>query len=269
MISKEELNLSKLSYSDKDFASIYPDELDLARQLTNKWDPSLSNESDPGVVLLKESAFIADHLNYNADKNILEAFLPSATQESSVRNILEVNGYEPGYYTSAAGNLSFSYISQEGDPSIGEGEDAQFRPFTIPPFTITVTNKNSDITYTQVESLSINKPQVSATAKFLEGTISKLTVSGSDVILLENLDDNNRLYFPTAYVAKNGVYVNNVGETDYWENTNYLYTLPNSSKAYKFGYSSAKNLPYIEFPSDIANIIGDGLNISYIVTSGL
>lgn len=29
-------NISKLSYSNKDFASIYPDMLDLASQLTNK-----------------------------------------------------------------------------------------------------------------------------------------------------------------------------------------------------------------------------------------
>ena len=37
---------------------------------------------------------------------------------------------------------------------------------------------------------------------------------------------------------------------------------------YKIDYDSVRDLPYIEFPSDIANLIGDGLNISYIATSG-
>jgi len=79
MVNNDDVQISKMSYTHKDFASIYPDMLDLAKELTNKWDPSLSNESDPGVVLLKEGAFISDHNNYNIDKNILEAFLPSAT----------------------------------------------------------------------------------------------------------------------------------------------------------------------------------------------
>ena len=99
MINNNDVQLSKMSFTDKDFASIYPDLLDLARTLTNEWNPGRgTNESDPGVVLLKEGAFIADHNNYNIDKNILEAFLPSATQDRSVRNITEMNGYVPRYY---------------------------------------------------------------------------------------------------------------------------------------------------------------------------
>ena len=59
-----EKELSNTSYTNKDFQSIYPELLDLVKKLTNKWDPSLSNESDPGVVLLKLNALIADKNNY-------------------------------------------------------------------------------------------------------------------------------------------------------------------------------------------------------------
>ena len=45
--------LSSMSYIDKDFRDIYPELLDLVKKLTYKWDPSISNESDPGVILLK------------------------------------------------------------------------------------------------------------------------------------------------------------------------------------------------------------------------
>nr|DAU00280.1 MAG TPA: Baseplate wedge protein [Bacteriophage sp.] len=49
------------------------------KKLTYKWDPSISNESDPGVILLKLNAIIADKNNYNIDKNILETFPLSVT----------------------------------------------------------------------------------------------------------------------------------------------------------------------------------------------
>ena len=67
--------LSAISYTSKDFRAILPELLDLVKKLTYKWDPSISNETDPGVILLKLDALIADKNNYNIDKNILEAFL--------------------------------------------------------------------------------------------------------------------------------------------------------------------------------------------------
>ena len=66
--------LSAISYTNKDFRDIYPELLDLVKKLTYKWDPSISNESDPGVILLKLNAIIADKNNYNIDKNVLEVF---------------------------------------------------------------------------------------------------------------------------------------------------------------------------------------------------
>ena len=53
MINQEELNISNKSYVNKDFQKVYPEILELAKSLSPKWDPSTSNESDPGVVLLK------------------------------------------------------------------------------------------------------------------------------------------------------------------------------------------------------------------------
>ena len=71
--------LQSISYTKKDFQTIYPELLDLVKELTNKWDPSISNESDPGVILIKLNALIADKCNYNIDKNVLECFPLSVT----------------------------------------------------------------------------------------------------------------------------------------------------------------------------------------------
>lgn len=54
--------LSAISYSNKDFRAIFQELLDLTKKLTYKWDPSISNESDPGVILLKLNAVIGDKI---------------------------------------------------------------------------------------------------------------------------------------------------------------------------------------------------------------
>ena len=261
-MNEQELNLTKLSYVDKDFASIYPDLLDLVKMLTNRWDPSTSNESDPGVVLLKIGAFLADHLNYNIDKNILECFLPSATQEESVRKIAEFGGYVPKYYRSAVGNVSVTY-----------NPNNFITGFTIPEFSIVISNDDGSITYTQLDPIAISSKNSPTTVNFIEGTLQRLSVD-SDIITLDNLDNNNRIYFPNQYIAENGVFIyNTVGGqrasgAEAWKKTDYIYTRPIGTKCYKIDYDSSRNLPYIEFPSDIANLIGDGLAIFYIYTSG-
>lgn len=263
MINDNDIQLSKMSFTDKDFASLYPDLLDLARQLTNEWDPSQStNESDPGVVLLKEGAFIADHNNYNIDKNILEAFLPSATQDRSVRNITEMNGYTPRYYVSAVGDVTITYKPED---------ETNVNGFIIPAFTLVATNKNEDVAYTQISNLTINRPGVPSSCRFMEGTLNTLKINGTDQILLENIDENNRLYLPNIYIPQNGIFVKNYGsnDSDLWVRNNYLLTQPLGSKIYKFDFDSSVNLPYIEFPTDIVNIIENGLSIRYISTTGV
>ena len=262
----ENREISSLSYVNKDFGAIYPEMLDLAKQLTNKWDPSQSNESDPGVVLLKEGAFVADHNNYNIDKNILEAFLPSATQDRSVRNITEMNGYTPRYYVSANGDVTFTWKQPEGDDSPTS--------FSVPAFTFVLSDADETVSYTQVEDLVISGDK-SSTCRFIEGTLQTLAINDNSVISLENLDDNNRLYLPETMVAQNGIYIRNYvtgssfdDDNSLWTRNNYLLTQPLGSKIYKIDYDSMKLLPYIEFPSDIANLIGDGLQIQYIATSG-
>ncbi len=260
MINQEELNISNKSYVNKDFQKLYPEILDLAKQLSAKWDPSTSNESDPGVVLLKVLGFIGDKLNYNIDKNILEAFMPSATQESSVRNLAELNGYFPRYYQSATSDISFMYTGNK----LGINQ-----AFTLKAFETTITDVDNAITYTLLEDCIINSRFVTVRASAIEGKLQPLTVNNVQEIHLANLDDNNRLYFPESLVAENGVFVQIITDTNtFWTKVNNLNTSEPGQLVYKFGFDSVKNLPYLEFPSDISSIIGDGLFVNYIRTTG-
>lgn len=279
MINENELQISNRSYTKKDFAQIYPELLDLAKALTSKWDPSQSNESDPGVVLLKLSAFLADKLNYNIDKNILEAFLPSATQMSSMRALCEMNGYTPGYYKSGETKISFMYLGSKDEndnEKLTSGNSIRLNKFDT-----VITDVDNSVKYTLVEDLVISPEDINKrkTAKAVQGTIKLFKINDSELIQLSNLDDNNRLYFPEIAVAENEdcIFINSVDPTSLkinesedvrFKQVKNLNTFEPGAYIYKFGFDSMKNLPYIEFPADIANLMGAGLVIHYTITDG-
>ena len=47
-----------INYTNKDFISIYEELLQLGKELSYRWDPTETNESDPGLVLIKEKAIV-------------------------------------------------------------------------------------------------------------------------------------------------------------------------------------------------------------------
>lgn len=264
MITKADLNISNKSYTNKDFAAIYPEVLELCKKITERWDPETSNESDPGIVLLKLAAFIADKNNYNLDKNLLESFMPSATQESSMRRLCEMNGYNMSYYNSATTTIYFNY---KGDlTKYGEGDS-----FTLPKYETTVTDnlEESSVVYTLIEDCTISYSNEWIGAKAIEGSINLLTVGDSNIIQLSHLDANNRVYFPESMVSENSIFINDVASGNLWECVDRLNTHVLGEKIYSFGYDSSQGLPYVEFPSDISTLIGKGLYIRYATTSGV
>jgi hypothetical protein len=60
MITNKELNEVSLSPTKKDYYQIWGELLDLASKISTRWSPDSTNESDPGIVLLKALTAIAD-----------------------------------------------------------------------------------------------------------------------------------------------------------------------------------------------------------------
>ena len=52
----------------------------------------------------------------------------------------------------------------------------------------------------------------------IEGPVDSIIINGSDVISIDNLDSDNRLYFNQPMIASNGIFINNVGSSDFWVN---------------------------------------------------
>lgn len=271
MLSSNQKNISATSYTNKDFESVYSELLDLVKVLTYRWDPSISNESDPGVILLKLNAVIADKCNYNSDKNVLECFPLSVTQEQNARQLFAQLGYYMKWYTSATTEVSLKWVAKEIDYS-----------YTIPPFTM-VTNEDKSVVYSllgpatgrrnNVYNISAQKLTCDGTPltfKAMQGVAINYTINGQTDITIDYLDNLNRLYFDSTDVAENGIFITNIGENNYqdWVKKDNLIAEAMANTFYKFGVSDDGQYCYIEFPEDADALFKQGINITYIRTTG-
>lgn len=275
MLTKNEISALTLSPTKKDFVQIWNELLEVAGKLSERWDPTSTNESDPGIVILKALAGIADRLNYNIDKNTLEAFMPTAAQEDSMRKLCDMLGYNVKYYRSAETQVTIKYYN----PNPTEEEETALSGYLwIPKFTV-VTNSDQDISYftTNQVPYSITSTTPSVTLDCMEGQIVKCeSFTDNNVITSSQISDNNRFYLPESQIAENGIFIYNVLSLDGvsledgipWEKVDNLNIQVRGSRVFKFGYDSYESRPYVEFPDDYSELINDGLFIYYARTNG-
>ena len=279
-MSRYSSDISNMSYTNKDFGSIYPELLELAQKLSYKWDPVTSDESDPGVVLLKLAAVVADKNNYNIDKNILETFPTSVTQLDTARQLFNQLGYTMRHYYSAETTVSIA-INEEPEldhVALGVTEDdvknatwvkENKRSYDFPRFTM-VSDIYDEIVYTLIEPITISSDKRLRDVPAIQGIIQDYTVNNDKLIHATAIDYNNRLYFSDSNIAENGIFISNAGSEDWsrWYLVDNLSIQPLGTHCYKFGVSVGDGRCYIEFPSDYENLIGNGLHIKYVTSSG-
>ena len=265
--------IQNISYTNKDFVRVYEELLDLAKELGNKWDPSLSNESDPGVILLKLNAVLADKCNYNIDKSVLECFPLSVTQMPNARQLFDQLGYRMHWRNSATSTVNINWVGEDVYPN----EYAIIEPFTM------ITDNDTSIVYTllgihdnisdyNVSEMKLLCDGASSSAikcNIIQGVPVDFTVSGDKLITIENLDENNRLYFPDTNIAENGVFISNAGESDNynkWKRKDNLSIENFGNYYYRFDVNKEGTNCYIEFPEDVESLFGEGIYIKYIRT---
>ena len=178
-----------MSYTNKSFQDIYPELLDLVKKISYRWNPSESNESDPGVVLLKLCAIIADKCNYNIDKNILECFPISVTQDSNARELFAQLGYYMHWYQAATSTVHMYW----------KKEDTNYI-YSVPRFTM-VSDEENNVVYTITSDIKLNSNGDVAECPVIQGSILDFLINGESKITVNNLDSNNRIYFSSFNVA--------------------------------------------------------------------
>ena len=98
-----------LKYTSRDYDSIIAEFWSLVPKLTELWKPEA--DADPGVVLGKYVASIADMLGVNVDILINELYAPSVTQRKNAEKIFGLIGYTLGWYTAARTEVTITNIS--------------------------------------------------------------------------------------------------------------------------------------------------------------
>lgn len=276
--------LSNLSYINKDFNSLWNEILETVPKLTNKWMPSEANESDPLLVLLKELAIFADKNNYNVDKNILERFPATLTQLRSAYNVYDDLGYTPDWYISATTPITINFDNRTDNGIIFGSEKfpATLLPATLPLRFKMVCDDKSNIVYTLLQDFIVETTNTTTRQIFaMEGKINDLTINGKTQLTSLNLDSQNRLYFTQTNIAQNGILISNYSDfsdiaydekqnllISQWQRVNNINQWPSGSYVYKLGVNSVTGSVYIQFPEDIGRLIGDGIYIKYLLSSG-
>jgi hypothetical protein len=262
MYTYNELNAVELSPTKKDYYQVWNELLDVTAKLSERWSPVATNEADPGIVLLKVLTAVADKLSYNIDSNMLEAFMPSAAQESSMRKLCDMLGYTMQFYKSATTQVRITYN--------GEVFPAGSNIIKIDKFS-NIKNIDNTINYILLNDVLLGPSSTSAIEDCIEGELITCETNLGARVTFEHLDDNYRFYLPEHQVASNKIFISKLDEAgaSEWERVDNLNTRSLGSYVFKFGYDSSRGLPFVQFPEDIGALIGTGLKIQFIRTSGL
>ncbi len=132
------LTSPNLSYTSRDYTSIYNELMSSIPLLTKSWDPK--DENDPGVVLIKLISMLGDMLSYNLDKNALEAFPRTVLQRANAQQIFRLVGYKMHWWRSARIEAKFT--------------NANTYPIYISKYN-TFSTKDSSIFYTNIHQITI------------------------------------------------------------------------------------------------------------------
>lgn len=95
-----------VKYTSRDYTSIMEDFWSIVPKMTELWRPEA--DADPGVVLGKFLASVADMLGVNLDSLATEVFAPSVRQRKDAEKLFALIGYELGWYTAARTEVTFT-----------------------------------------------------------------------------------------------------------------------------------------------------------------
>lgn len=120
-----------VKYTSRDYESIMADFWEMVPKLTELWQPAPDTykvksfyedeekevwnpeaNADPGVILGKYLASIADMLGVNLDWLANEVYAPSVSQRKNAQRIFSLIGYELGWFTAARTEVTFVNTSE-------------------------------------------------------------------------------------------------------------------------------------------------------------
>ena len=148
-----------VSYTSRDYPSLVKEFFDLVPNLTELWDPEYDlkaakidpeklwkpeADADPGVVLGKYIASVADVLGVSLDWAVNELFAPTVSQRKNAEKLFALIGYNLGYFQAARTEVTFKN-NTETDMLLDFGFNGS--TFTTLNAYTDITNNSRVITY--------------------------------------------------------------------------------------------------------------------------
>jgi len=232
-----------------DFIKDYEDILKLVKTLTNKWDPSISDEADPGVVLIKLATLMKDKLSYKQDLSEAQAYLDTVSDRQAAFELLQMLGYVMKNKISSTGIIS---IHNTGDANLD-----------LEAFNTVFSNSDDSITFFLLPvgaAIFTIQGNSSASLRMMEGSPFDITKEGIDYFNIKDIDESGRLYLGKSGLAQNGVFIGEETETagtyDYtkWSNIEASVLYPKDK--YFFVLTNSEGENYIQFPKNFETLIG-------------
>lgn len=102
----EDYSNGMVKYTSRDYESLQKDFWDIVPKMTELWRPEA--DSDPGVVLGKYLANVANMLGINLDMVANEVYAPTVSQRKNAEKLFNLRGYSLGWYTAARTEVTFT-----------------------------------------------------------------------------------------------------------------------------------------------------------------
>ena len=268
---------NKIKYTSKDYQSIFSDLVNAIPALTDKWKNYA--EDDPGIVLLKEMAYVGDMLCYNMDYQVNEVFPQTATQRKNAAKSYALVGCKMHWYQSA----TCTAVIQLTRPD--EVDVAKGLIVTLPKFTQLYTPEGTPyVIIGDEDARSIDLPAGSnvatKTVTLVQGTIARqmniypTNIPSTGRIYLNNItvdeDVQNDPDYPHMELC---MYDGSTGQEisdEKWTKVGNLLTVKNEGRYYELNIDD-NDLPYIQLCNNYPSYLTSNANylgLTYIVSDG-
>lgn len=251
-------------YSDKEFKDIYQEVLDYVKTVSTKWDPSVSDESDPGVAILKAFALFIDKVKYQVNYRNAQNSVDNVTDKIEGQRLFNQLGYQIKKKRSATGEISVKYI----------GTDSGTEPLVLNLFT-TFSNQTGSQVYTSIRSFTQIPVGETRVIKVQEGTPLRYKYEGVEKFNSDNLTNNLRLpIMGVEELSDNGVIISsydtagNVGLVSDWLNIgDNFFNSVETKNLYSVG-TDPDGVPYVQFYEESLPGLANGVGIWIISSAG-
>ena len=247
--NKEVLKNPNLSYTSRDYASIYKELKASIPNLTAMYNPQ--DDTDAGIVLIKTMAMLGDMLSFVSDNNALESFPQTVLQPENAQQIFRLVGYKMKWYQSAKCEASFTNTNSVA-VTIG-----RYSTFTAADSGIKYTNTSQIEIPAGVSGTSAYKTVLTQGVPITPALASSYTTSGAEwhSSYAYNIDastdvSNNLIYIPRTNVDGSTIVLIDDDSSAFADNTwtlvENLNTVTDVGKYFEFDFTG--NTPFIRLP---------------------